>query len=243
MICVFGEERLSHVVRTRKLLDHVPLKLVAPSQFMADRWREYFGNDQLEVTVHAHGTEAPAVPSSDGNGAVRAPADGPARIAFVGNPAFHKGWGVFRELVRRYASSGDYRFFHFGDWDPGERDIEQRLVSVVRSGPGAMIDALRADSIELAVVWSTVEESFGFTTREAFAAGAAVITNEGSGNVASVVGDSGKGLVFADEAELLDAFDSGSILEFVETRRSTHDLDRSDFVLSHVTADLAHFDD
>jgi hypothetical protein len=243
MICVFGEERLNHVVRLRELLDRVPFKLVAPSQFMADRWREYFGNDQLEVAVHEHGAETHAAPDFDGREPVRDPVDGPPRIAFVGNPSFYKGWGVFRELVRRYAPSGEYRFFHFGDWDPGERDIEQRRASVVKDGPLAMIDALRTDSIELAVVWSLVEESFGFTTREAFAAGAAVITNEGSGNVASVVEATGRGLVFRDEAELLDAFESGSILEFIDARRSMHDLDGGDFALSNVTADLAHFDD
>jgi hypothetical protein len=121
--------------------------------------------------------------------------------------------------------------------------VEQRRVSVVEAGPLAMIDALRGDSIDLVLVWSIVEESFGFTTQEAIAAGAAVLTHEGSGNVASVVKASGEGLVFGDELELFDAFDSRSILEFVESRRSTQHVDRSNFALSRVTADLAHFDD
>jgi hypothetical protein len=242
-ICVFGEERLRHVPRLLELLERVPFGLAAPSQFMADRWREYFGNEQLAVTVHEHGTMTLAAPRTSGLDVVDESVAGPVRIAFLGHPGIHKGWGVFRELVQRYARSGEYRFYHFGDGEYRALRIEQHPVSVVESGPLAMIDALRADSIDLVVVWSIVEESFGFTTREALAAGAAVITNEGSGNVASVVKASGKGLVFADEQELFDAFDSGSILEFVRLHPSTHQLDRSYFALSRITADLASFDD
>ncbi len=242
-ICVFGEERLRHIPRLRELLDRVPFKLVAPSQFMADRWREYFGNESLEVTVHEHGAVMPTATNGSTPDLGEAPVDSPIRIAFLGFPGLHKGWGVFRELVRTYAPSGEYRFYQFVAKDYYVPSVEQRRVSVVEGGARAMSDALRADSIDLVVVWSIVEESFGLTTREAFAAGAAVITNEGSGNVASVVKASGEGLVFADEQELFDAFDTGSILEFVRSRRSGPHVEPGRFVHSHVTADLATFDD
>jgi hypothetical protein len=242
-ICVYGEERLRHVPRIRELLDRVPFKLAAPSQFMADRWKEYFGDPQLEVTVHEHGALEAAAPNTVGADPARPLVDGPARIAFLGYPEVHKGWAVFRELARRYASTGDYRFFQLVNGDHREPYIEHRQVSVAESGPLAMTDALRADSIDVAVIWSIVEESFGFTTREAFVAGTAVVTNAGSGNVARVVQASGKGLVFADEEELFDAFESRSIVEFVRARRSTQELEFSHFAHSHVTADLAHFDD
>ena len=242
-ICVFGEERLRHVPRVREFLDRVPFTLAAPSQFMADRWKEYLGNDQLAVTVHEHEADTPIATNGYDPDVVRAPVDGPVRIAFLGTPQFHKGWGVFRELVRRYAASGEYRFYHFGEWEMREPHIEHRRVSVVESGPLAMIDALRAGSIELAVVSPICEESFSFTTHEALAAGAAVVTNEDSGNVARVVTESGRGLVFGDEEALLDAFDSRSIIEFAHARRSAQQPGRSHFTYSHMTADLAHFDD
>jgi glycosyltransferase involved in cell wall biosynthesis len=239
-ICVYGEERLRHVRRLRELLDRVPFKLAAPSQFMADRWREYFGNSELEVTVHEHGALMPAAPNGVG---AQADVDGPIRIAFLGYPEVHKGWTVFRELVRSYARGGEYRFFQFVNGEYREPYVERRQVSVAETGPLAMIEALRADSIDLAFVWSVVEESFGFTTQEAFVAGTAVITNEGSGNVASVVRDSRNGLVFADEQELFAAFEAGSIREFALSRRSAERPEFSHFELSHVTADLVHFDD
>jgi hypothetical protein len=209
---------------------------------MADRWKEYFGNEQLAITVHEHGAVTHYATNSVEPGLVGAPVDGPARVAFVGSPLFYKGWEVFRELVRRHAWSGRYRFYHFGDGLDREPDVEQRKVSVLESGPQAMIDALRADSIELAVVWSIVEESFGFAAHEAVAAGAAVVTNDGAGNVARVF-TAGNGLVFGDEQELFDAFDTGSILDFVHSRRVTQPGDLSHFVHGNLTADLAHFDD
>ncbi len=243
MICVFGDERIRHVSRLRELLDRVPFELVAPSQFMADRWKEYFGNDQLAVTVHEHGAVTRDATTTAEPCLGRVPVDGPARVAFVGYPFFHKGWDVFLELVRRHARSGEYRFYHFGDGSSPEPDIEQRTTSFLEGGPHAMIDALRADSIELAVVWSIVEESFCFTAYEALAAGAALVTNEGSGNVARVVETTGNGLVFGDEQELFDAFAAGSILDFVHSRRLTQQSDLGHFVHGNLTADLAHFDD
>jgi hypothetical protein len=243
MICVFGDERLRHLPRLRELLDRVPFKLAAPSLFMADRWKKYLGNESLEVTVHVHGAVTPKTTNEPGSDPVRASVDGSVRIAFIGHPELHKGWETFRELVRRYAPSGEYRFYHFVAVDYYLPLVEQRRVSVVEDGPLAMIDALRADSIDLVVVWSIVEESFGYTTREALAAGAAVVTNLGSGNVASVVKASGEGLVFGDERDLFAAFDTGAILEFVRSRRSTQQPEPGHFTHSHVTADLANFDD
>ncbi len=241
-ICVYGEERLRHLRRLRELLERVPFKLVAPSQFMADRWREYFGDDHVAVTVHPYGAVTAAARNTVDPESGRLPVHGPVRIAFLGQ-GVHKGWGTFRELVTRYAPGGEYRFYHFGDGGYRDSRVEQRSVSVVETGPLAMIDALRADSIDLAFVWSIWEESFCFTAHEAFVAGAAVVTSEGSGNVASVVKASGKGLVFADEEELFDAFDSGAILEFVHARRSTPQLDLSTFVHGNMTADLGSFND
>ena len=219
-ICVFGEERLRHLPRFHALLDRVPFKLVAPSQFMADRWKLYFGREELDITVHEIGalTEAPAESGQAGPSAVTA--EGPARVAFLGAPAVHKGWDVFQELVRRNAASGNYRFYHFGDGRYRGTDIERHEVNVVENDPLAVVDALRQEGVDVAALWSLWEESFSFTAHEAQSAGAAILTSESSGNIARVVEISGAGLVFADEHELFAAFESGSILDFVRSRRA-----------------------
>ena len=64
MICIFGEERLGHLPRFRHLLKSVPFNLVAPSQFMAHRWKSYFGDDQLAITVHENGQVTVRLPGS-----------------------------------------------------------------------------------------------------------------------------------------------------------------------------------
>ena len=212
-ICIFGEERLRHLPRFHTLLDRVPFKLVAPSQFMADRWKLYFGSDELDISVHEIGTLSEVLPVSERAGPPTATREGPARVAFLGAPAGHKGWDVFLELVRRSAAGGNYRFYHFGDGRYRAPDVERREVSVSQTEPLAAVDALRAEAIDVAVLWSLWEESFSYTAHEALSAGAAIVTNESSGNIARVVRTSGQGLVFSDEHELFEAFESESILE------------------------------
>lgn len=241
-ICVFGEERRRHLPRFRLLLERVPFKLVAPSQFMAERWKLYFGNDQLEISVQENGMLSQRRPERIHVGSSGAPAESPVRVAFLGVPAVHKGWGVFLELVRRNVASSDYRFYHFGDGRYHAPEIERREVNVLESGRLGMVNALRADSIDLAVLWSLWEESFSYTAYEALSGGAAILTNKGSGNIARVVSASEEGIVFGDDQELFAAFEGESLLELVRSRRAEGP-SLGDFVHSRMTADLASFDD
>jgi glycosyltransferase involved in cell wall biosynthesis len=241
-ICLFGEERLKHLPRLRLLLETVPFNLVAPSQFMADRWKQYFGNDQLAITVHENGRLIRASSGLSDIASFVAPAHGPVRVAFLGLPAIHKGWGVFLDLARQNAASMDYRFFHFGDGRYRSPNVATRIVNVLEDGPLGMIRALRDDSIDLAVVWSLWEESFSYTAHEALAAGVVVLTNNGSGNIARIVAASDDGgLVFGDESELFASFDNGLIADLVRARRKNRNLEVRDFSHSRMTADLANF--
>ena len=242
MICIFGEERLGHLPRFRHLLKSVPFNLVAPSQFMADRWKSYFGDDQLAITVHENG-QVTRTPSGIGDiGSLRAPAPGPPRIAFLGTPGVHKGWGVFLELARRSSASG-YRFYHFGDGRYRAQNVVTRSVNVVEDGPFAMIEALRRDSIDLALMWSLSEESFSYTAHEALASGVAILTNPRSGNIARVVAASDEGLVLDDERELYALFDDGLVPDLVEAWRKNREPEVLRFSHSRMTADLSIFDD
>lgn len=242
-ICIFGEERLRHVPRFRWLLESVPFNLVAPSQFMADRWKQYFGNNQLTITVHENGRLSRTTSRIADAGSLVAQALGPIRVAFLGAPATHKGWGVFLDLARRNAGSTAYRFYHFGDGRYRTPNVETRTVNVLKDDPLAMIGALRDESIDLAVLWSLWEESFSYTAHEALAAGVAILTNKGSGNIARIVAESDDGLVFGDERELFASFDDGLITELVHARRKNRNLEVGDFAHSRMTADLSTFDD
>lgn len=239
-ICVYGEERLRHVPRVRALLDAVPFNLVAPSEFMADSWRAYFGDSTLPIKVHPHGS---LVDSSEPRPErTEREMDGPIRVAFLGVPAVHKGWGVFSELARRL-SKGDFEFFHFGDGRYYDRGIVRREVRLRAGGALQMIDALRSDRIDIALIWSLCGESYSFTAHEALAAGAAILTNAGSGNVARVVSSSGAGVVFDDEASLYEAFESGDVARLVANRRHDEPSTWQQYVHGGLTADFASLDE
>jgi hypothetical protein len=79
--------------------------------------------------------------------------------------------------------------------------------------------ALAAARIDAALVWPLCRETFSFTAYEAVAAGAAVITNPDSGNVAAFVRGGGHGEVVADEAALAALFESGEVLALARARR------------------------
>jgi Glycosyl transferases group 1 len=208
---------------------------------MVDRWKLYFGSDELDIRVHEIGTLSEVPPESEHAGPPAATREGPARVAFLGVPAVHKGWDVFLELVRRSAAGGNYRFYHFGDGRHRAPGVECREVSVAQNQPLAVVDALRAEAIDVALLWSLWEESFSYTAHEALSAGAAIITNENSGNIACVVRTSGEGLVLSDEDELFAAFESESILDLVRARRTQRPA-LADFAHSRMTADFANFD-
>ena len=73
--------------------------------------------------------------------------------------------------------------------------------------------------IDAALVWPLCRETFSFTAYEAAAAGAAVLTNPDSGNVATFVAEGGHGRVLADEAALIALFESGEALELARAAR------------------------
>ena len=216
-ICVFGEERLRHLPRFQTLLDRVPFELVAPSQFMADRWKLYFGREELDITVHEIGTVSEAPPESRRPGPPVASADRPRTRCVPRCAGSSQRLGRIPGTRAEECRNGNYRFYHFGDGRYRGADIERHEVSVGESEPLAVVDALRREGIDLAVVWSLWEESFSFTAHEALSAGAAILANESSGNIARVVRMSGDGLVFTDEQELFAAFENELIVDLVRS--------------------------
>ncbi len=82
-----------------------------------------------------------------------------------------------------------------------------------------MQDALIAQHIDLAFIWSVWPETYCLTAHEALAAGVPVLTCVQSGNVAQMVAERDCGLVFEDEADMLAAFESGEIHAMVRALR------------------------
>ena len=85
------------------------------------------------------------------------------------------------------------------------------------------------------MIWSLCRETFSFTTHEAAAAGAAILTGPDSGNVAAFVESTGLGEVIANEAALFDLFETGEITRLARARRTPT---LADLAYSRLTIDL-----
>ena len=85
-----------------------------------------------------------------------------------------------------------------------------------------MSDAVAENDIDLVVHWPTGRETFSYTTFEALVGSAYVVTNSGSGNVAAVVNDVGRGVVLNSEEDLLEFFRDGRAEDMVRTRRTSN---------------------
>ncbi len=227
-VCAYGPWRGRHLAEHERLFKALDLTVVSPSQPTLDLWRRSwpFRTKGEVVLPHARLVRRGPAP-------IRT--KGPFRLGFAGMPAAHKGWPVFRELAERFAGDPRYEFIHFGLRTIGGLPIGFEPVTVTSAKPKAMQQALAAAQLDALLVWPLCRETFSFTAYEGVAAGAAILTNPDSGNVAAFVADGGHGRVIAGEARLTALFESGEVLKLARARRkpALHDLR-----FSGLTADL-----
>lgn len=100
-----------------------------------------------------------------------------------------------------------------------------------------MIDALAKRRVDFVLHWASCAETFSFSTHEALASGAYVLTNAGSGNVAATVKQLERGVVLADQGDLHAFFSEGratSMATELRARRHTERaaMSRSDMSLN-----------
>jgi hypothetical protein len=227
-VCLYGPRRALHADAHRRLIEAFGLEVLAPSQVALDLWRRASGMTEvparvLPLAALGEVTDALAPPSSEGV----------LRVAFLGAPVPHKGWDVFRDLVERFAGDPRYAFVQFGAQGAGYAGMAFVEARVSAAAPNAMRDALVREGADVALAWSLCAETFGFTALEAAAAGAAVLTGPDSGNIAAQVAAGLPGRVFADEAALFAAFETGEVLSL---SRSARGAPVRDLVFSGLTA-------
>ncbi|MEJ6391123.1 hypothetical protein [Gymnodinialimonas ulvae] len=197
-MCLFGEEREDHLRRLRALVQMIPTQAIAPSKPAADIVfaKGDLPFERFEIVPHDSLSEGPAITS---------PRSGPATIAFIGAPARHKGYPVFRDIARRNLGREDVRFLYFGAPTHREPGIPTIPVHVTAHNPTAMVDALKREKVDFVLHWAQFVETYSFATIEALQAGAHVITHPGSGNVAAIVEHTGRGQIL-DDTKSLDTF-------------------------------------
>ncbi|MCA6237563.1 MAG: hypothetical protein IM651_07245, partial [Phenylobacterium sp.] len=228
-VCLYGPRRAFHAEGHRRLFEAFEIAVLSPSSIALEIWRKGGGvspTDARSLPLAVLGEAASDAPSPPA-------ADGVLRTAFLGYPASHKGWDVFRDLAQRFADDPRYAFLQFGAQGAGYSGMRFVEVRVSADSPFAMRDALVREGVDVALVWSLWPETFCFTALEAAAAGAAVVTGPDSGNVAAQVSAGLPGLTLPDEAELMRLFASGEILSL---SRSAREASVRDLVFSALTA-------
>ena len=233
-MCLFGEERTRHLDRLQHLARELRIHALAPSEAAA---RMIAGRSDLpfaDITVIPHATLA----EDRGQAALAALPDAPATIAFVGAPVRHKGYPAFRDLLRRNLGRADLRFLYFGAAGHREAGMTTIAVDVTAQSPDAMIEALRREKVDFVVHWANLQETFSFSTYEAILAGADVLTHPGTGNVAALVAQTGRGHILADTAALAGFLDPGNLARALARRRAP----RHPFTATQSTLSFAALD-
>ena len=203
--CGYGEDRPGHLARMEALFQAVAFRVVAPSAPALAQWRRAVALPARGFSVHPHARleplTAPVDPMAD---------DGPARIAFVGQPDYHKGWGVFRDLVAAVRGLDCYQFYHFASTGELAALDGSTPVSAETSpaAPFGMANALAERRIDLVLALSPWPETFGYVAHEALAAGATLVALASAGNVADLTRGQAHAAVLADPAALIAYFTS-----------------------------------
>jgi glycosyltransferase involved in cell wall biosynthesis len=170
---------------------------VYPSGFLRDRHQELFPG----LAVDRQRVIEPAGPPRRGAAERR---DGPVRhVAYIGQVQPHKGALVFEEVVRKLPPEA-HPGLQFSAYGGGDAALLHRLRLLPRVRvrgyyrSGSLVDRLRRDRVDLALLLSIVPESYSLALSECLAAGVPVIAFD-HGAIAERVRRHGGGLLAAPE--------------------------------------------
>lgn len=214
MVCSYRPLRVEQVQSHDRVFRALDMGVVAPSQSALDVWTSASSFPVREARVHLH-----AALVQQGAKSKRAPRKpGPLRVAFLGLPSIHKGWGAFRDLALSLEGDDRYEFHHLGKNPQGGLPIKFTEVMVNMTDLDCMVRTVRELDIDVALVWALWPETFCITAYEAVAGGAAILTYQESGNVAAMVRETGAGEVLDTETELKTMFAEGSVYRVAKRR-------------------------
>ena len=127
------------------------------------------------------------------------------RIAFVGQPVHHKGWGIFQQFVNfSMVRNQEVDFFHFGSTESHNDFITFVNLTQTSNKIGLTTALLLQHQIDAVFVWSIHQETFNLVTYESMAAGCAIIARHSSGNIAAAASRHDRGILYTDGTELFE---------------------------------------
>lgn len=182
---------------------------VAPSETAKNAFTQLFTFMRDRVLVEPHellieSGEFPLKPITE-----------PVRIGFIGSQLPYKGWEQYKNAVKQNYSSNKYVFYQLGS---GEEDIEGiKQISVsIHKGNSAMVHSIQKENIDVAVLISTVKETYSFTVYECICAGVYIITTKTSGNIEAEVRQSSNGIVLDNASELINYLGEDDLIKNLE---------------------------
>jgi hypothetical protein len=215
MLCVYGAERTTHLKRLQAFFETVNVDIASPSAITAEFWQEKSDLKSASLTVLPHMT-LEIVPRTP---ALSRPSKPQITVGYLGEQSEHKGWPVFTSLMHEHTGRGIYRFVVMSRKQPGMGEDAWAPVRVTAANPTAMSDAVAAEDVDIVLHWPNWPETFSFTTFEALAGFAYVITNAGSGNVAAAVQKTGRGAILSGNEDLFEFFRDGRANALASRRR------------------------
>lgn len=223
-ICIYGTLRKKQQREFVRLFNEYNIKIIAPSEFAYNFWRE-----KTEYTVKTYEVR----PHATINWKKRIPINldrknRQLKIAFVGYPVFHKGWDVYKKLTDDHIDNPNFKFYLFSNHKTiGNFECVQ--VYVKNTDRLGMVEKLKQYQIDVAILWSLCPETFSYTLHESLAAGCFVITNKYSGNIQAFISEHpDKGIILENEQSLTNLFSSDKLVKkvklFQEAGRPNGDL-------------------
>ncbi|MEL7626161.1 MAG: rhamnan synthesis F family protein [Anaerolineaceae bacterium] len=213
-LCSYLENRRLQQPIFEQLFKDNHLEVLSPSQFTYELWQSRF---PIQVPAHI----LPPARLNWKQPVFDRYQSGAINIGFLGYPLDYKGWDTWEKLNGRFEGDQRYRFYHFSTQagTPGNyKQIETRVTDKNRL---AMVEALKRNKIDVALLWSTAAETFSFTMHEAMAAGCFILTNPKSGNIQDYIHRNPvRGLVLDNDEQLLKLFEFGEVLEKVRAYQS-----------------------
>lgn len=218
-LCVSGRERLSHIPRMQDFFQRVAADVISPSEHTAQLWQSRSGLTGRTMHIVPH-VQLQTKPRS--TPVVIRPKDAPIRVGHLGSLDPHKGWNTYASLMHDLDRVPNLEFVVLCAKRPNQGEDYWQSVKVTSDDQSAMTDAVESQSLDVVLNWPTWPETFSYTTYEALAGSAYVITNAWSGNVAAGVRALQRGAVLNDPAELLALFRSEQLHNLVARRRADH---------------------
>lgn len=126
------------------------------------------------------------------------------RIGFAGGQFPEKGYHKWKELVSKLSESNLYEFVYLGSGRETVPNVQNVFVSTAVQGEDAMVNAVKDRSIDLVFLWPNWPETYSYVYYELAVAGAYILTNAGSGNIAEAVKKNQNGIVFDDFEACID---------------------------------------